>query len=165
MHDAVHRFLESNNVSSFNIQAIALEGHGEIEERVNKLYDQLLAREEWVESLKRADAVFLATHSQGSVVSTQLLARMLDQDLITPHKTHMLAMCGIAQGPFAYLNQSYALSPYFHYVESAPARELFEFQDGESTQARKFLESLRIVLDSGIKMTVIASLTDQVVPL
>lgn len=140
MHDAVHSYLESKDVNSFNIQAIALEGHGVIEDRVNKLYDQLMAREEWVESLRRADAVFVATHSQGSVASTQLLARMLEQGLVSGPKTHLLCMAGIAQGPFAYLNQSYALSPYFTYVESAPARELFEFQDGESIQTRKFLD-------------------------
>jgi glutamyl-tRNA reductase len=89
MHDAVHSYLESKDVSSFNIQAIALEGHGKIEDRVNKLYDQLIAREEWVQALKKADVVFLATHSQGSIASTQLLARMLDQGLIEGAHTHM----------------------------------------------------------------------------
>lgn len=49
-------------------------------------------------------------------------------------------MCAIAQGPFVYLHQSYTLSPYFNYVESEPARELFEFQDPESVPAIKFLE-------------------------
>ncbi|KAK4058530.1 hypothetical protein OIO90_000692 [Microbotryomycetes sp. JL221] len=142
MHDAVQTYLESKDVSSFNIQAIALEGHGQIEERVNKLYDQLISRDEWVQALKMADVVFLATHSQGSVVSAQLLARMLDQGLI-----------------------SYTLSPYFNYLESAPARELFEFQNAESMQARKFLESMRIILSAGIKMTVVGSINDQVVPL
>ena len=39
-----------------------------------------------------------------------------------------------------YLSQSYALSPYFNYVESAPARELFEFQDPNSVVAKKFHE-------------------------
>lgn len=119
MHDAVHSYLESHDVSSFNIQAIALEGQGEVEDRVNKLYSQLVGREEWLKAIKMADAIFVATHSQGSVVSTQLLARMLDQGLITGTQTHLyvarklsshseltvrprsLAMCGIAQGPCA----------------------------------------------------------------
>lgn len=89
MHDAVQSYLESHNVSSFNILPIALEGHGKIEERVNKLYDQLISRNEWLDALKKADVVFLATHSQGSVASTQLLARMLDQGLIVGSHTHM----------------------------------------------------------------------------
>lgn len=39
-----------------------------------------------------------------------------------------------------YLYQSIALAPYFNYLESAPARELFEFQNPESVAAIKFLE-------------------------
>ncbi|KAJ8296096.1 hypothetical protein OF846_001412 [Rhodotorula toruloides] len=165
MHDAVHSYLESHDVSSFNIQAIALEGQGEVDYRVNKLYSQLVGREEWLKAIKMADAVFVATHSQGSVVSTQLLARMLDQGLITGTQTHLLAMCGIAQGPFMYLYQSIALAPYFNYLESAPARELFAFQDAESVPAIKFIDSLRIILNAGVKLTVVGSLNDQVVPL
>lgn len=57
-------------------------------------------------------------------------------------------MCGIAQGPFVYLYQSYTLSPYFNYVESEPARELFEFQDPESVPALKFLERCAAALDA-----------------
>ncbi|GAA5906702.1 hypothetical protein JCM8208_006359 [Rhodotorula glutinis] len=165
MHDAVQTYLESHDLGSFNIQAIALEGQGMVEERVSKLYDQLVGREEWVRALKMADAVFLATHSQGCVVSTQLLARMLDQGLITGMQTHLLAMCGIAQGPFVYLYQSIALAPYFNYLESAPARELFDYQSPESVATIKFLESLRIILNAGVKVTSVGSINDQVVPL
>ncbi|GAA5903119.1 hypothetical protein JCM5296_003347 [Sporobolomyces johnsonii] len=165
MHDAVQSYLESHDVTSFNIQAIALEGQGQVEDRVNRLYSSLVEREEWLAALKKADVVFLATHSQGSVVSTQLLARMLDQGLIVGTQTHLLAMCGIAQGPFVYLYQSVALAPYFNYLESAPARELFEFQNPESVVTIKFLESLRLILNAGIKMTVVGSINDQVVPL
>ncbi|GAA5943691.1 hypothetical protein JCM3775_001337 [Rhodotorula graminis] len=165
MHDAVQAYLESHDLGSFNIQAIALEGQGMVEERVSKLYDQLVGREEWVRALKMADAVFLATHSQGCVVSTQLLARMLDQGLITGTQTHLLAMCGIAQGPFVYLYQSIALAPYFNYLESAPARELFDYQSPESVATIKFLESLRIILNAGVKVTSVGSINDQVVPL
>lgn len=89
MHDAVQTYLETSGVSSFNIQAIALEGQGQVEDRVNKLYSQLTGREEWIQALEKADVVFLATHSQGTVVSTQLLARMLDQKLIVGTQTHL----------------------------------------------------------------------------
>ncbi|GAA5975678.1 hypothetical protein JCM5350_002689 [Sporobolomyces pararoseus] len=165
MHDAVQTYLESSGVSSFNIQAIALEGQGQVEDRVNKLYSQLTGREEWIQALEKADVLFLATHSQGTVVSTQLLARMLDQKLIVGTQTHLLAMCGISQGPFVYLYQSVALAPYFNYLESAAARELFDFQDAESVVSIKFLESLRVILNAGIKVTVVGSINDQVVPL
>jgi glutamyl-tRNA reductase len=89
MHDAVQSYLESNDVGSFNIQAIALEGQGEVEDRVNKLYNQLVGRDSWIQAIARADVVFVATHSQGTVVSTQLLARLLDQGLIVGEKVHL----------------------------------------------------------------------------
>uniref|UniRef100_A0A0K3CFB2 FGENESH: predicted gene_8.110 protein n=1 Tax=Rhodotorula toruloides TaxID=5286 RepID=A0A0K3CFB2_RHOTO len=178
MHDAVHSYLESHDVSSFNIQAIALEGQGEVEDRVNKLYSQLVGREEWLKAIKMADAVFVATHSQGSVVSTQLLARMLDQGLITGTQTHLCVSHALSP-PLTLIHRfraawlcaaslkdlSIALAPYFNYLESAPARELFAFQDAESVPAIKFIDSLRIILNAGVKLTVVGSLNDQVVPL
>lgn len=165
MHDAVQSFLEDRELGAFNIQAIALEGQGEVEYRIDKLYDQLVAKKEWLQAIRMADAVFFATHSQGAVVTTQLIARLLDQELLRGPQAHLLAMCGIAQGPFIYLYQSLALAPYFNWVESAPARELFDFQNPESVAAIKFLEALRIILHAGVKITTIGSLNDQVVPL
>ena len=99
MHDAVQSYLEDHDMTSFNIQAIALEGEGQVDGRVDKLYAQLVARDAWVEALAKADVVFLATHSQGSVVSTHLLARMIERGLVKGPRIHLLAMCGIAQGP------------------------------------------------------------------
>ena len=60
MHDAVQSYLEDHDVTSFNIQAIALEGEGQVDGRVDKLYAQLVARDAWVEALAKADVVFLA---------------------------------------------------------------------------------------------------------
>lgn len=99
MHDAVQSYLESHDVNSFNIQAIALEGEGQVDSRVERLFQQLSNRSEWVDALKKADVVFLATHSQGSVVSTQLLARMVKAGVVAGGRTHLLAMCAISQGP------------------------------------------------------------------
>lgn len=103
MHDAVQSFLESSSeCTSFNIQAIALEGDGLVADRVDTLFTALMAREEWIEAIKRADVVFIATHSQGSVVSTHLLRKMFEIGLVTDgSKVHLLAMCAIVQGPCA----------------------------------------------------------------
>lgn len=92
MHDAVHSFLEDRELGAFNIQAIALEGQGEVEHRIDKLYDQLVAKKEWLQAIRMADAVFFATHSQGAVVTTQLIARLLDQDLLRGPQAH-LSVC------------------------------------------------------------------------
>lgn len=164
MAEPVQRHLEEHEARSFNIQSIALVGEWTVGDRLDKLFKQLSERKEWVDALAEADVVFLATHSQGTVVSTQLLDRMLEKGLVVGPKTHMMAMCGIAHGPFVYLNESYALSQYFT-LESASARELFEFQDPESSVSKSFLTSLQVVLSAGIKLTVFGSLNDQVVPL
>ena len=187
MHDAVQTYLEQHDVESFNIQAIALEGEGQVDDRVRRLYGQLRDNDGWLASLRRADMVFLATHSQGSIVSTHLLAKMLEDGLMRDGaKVHMLAMCGLSQGPFVYLQKSIALQPYFNYIETQSARELFEFQDPESAVSKAFLQrcvmlhplatcnpddslraaySLHQVLERGVKLTAIGSVNDQVVPL
>lgn len=139
MHDSVQRYLEDHDISSFNIKAIALEGNGIVQDRVSNLFSQLVSRAEWVQGLRSADVVFLATHSQGTIVSTHLLARILEEGLVSGGRISLLAMCGLVQGPFVYLSQSYTLAPYFTILESAAARELFEFQDPESTVSKAFL--------------------------
>jgi hypothetical protein len=39
----------------------------------------LFAKEEWVAALHEADVIFVATHSQGSIASTILLSRLLEE--------------------------------------------------------------------------------------
>lgn len=162
MHDSVQSYLEKHNVSSFNIQAIALEGSGIVADRVQNLFQQLTAREDWVDALRNADHVFLATHSQGTVVSTHLLRKIIEQGYCAGLRFHLLCMCGIIQGPFAYLSESYALSPYFTYLESAAARELFDFQSPNTAVSEELLHSLRTILAHGVKITAIGSINDQV---
>lgn len=84
--------------------------------------------------LHTADAIFVATHSQGSVVSTHLLARLIhDRHIRTaknaagtealselgvslvplqPQKVCCLALCGIHLGPLRYLSSSTLVQPY-----------------------------------------------------
>jgi len=50
-------------------------------------------------------------------------------------------------------------------VESAAARELFEFQDTDSAVSKHYVAALARVLDRGCKFVYIASLNDQVVPI
>lgn len=98
----------------------------------------------------RADVVLVATHSQGSVVSVQLLDKLINEGHIrtstnaeavertarragvfpplAPHRICCLSLCGIHLGPLYYLNTSSLVQPYIQYFEDAAARELFEFQ-------------------------------------
>lgn len=103
-----------------------------------RLYSNLKANQEWMEDLHAADAIFVATHSQGSVVSTHLLDCLIrDQHIRTsrntspagvtepfspaglhavpapkPQRVCCLALCGIHLGPLRYLSSSSLLQPY-----------------------------------------------------
>jgi hypothetical protein len=98
----------------------------------------------------------VATHSQGSIVSTQLLDKLIADGHIRtsknwelvkatmdtaiggigitlppvkpPQRVCCLALCGIHLGPLLYLGTSSIVNPYIQYFESAAAKELFEFQ-------------------------------------
>lgn len=89
-----------------------------------------------MEDLHDADAIFVATHSQGSVVSTHLLDRLIsDRHIQTslnadacipasgvasgsvasvrpPQRICCLALCGIHLGPLRYLSTSSLVLPY-----------------------------------------------------
>lgn len=173
-------FQEKHNVKLTKITKIPLEGEGTINRRVEKLYQNLISNDEWMDALREADAIFVATHSQGSIVSTHILDRLIaDRHIRTtsnngvlpgdvplpPQRICCLALCGIHLGPLRYLNTSSLLSPYIQYFESTAARELFEFQNTESATSKDYMRALQNVLNSGIKMVYIASLNDQVVGL
>jgi hypothetical protein len=98
----------------------------------------------------RADAILVATHSQGCIASTQLIDRLISEGHIntglnpvevsnavealkftprsTPQKICVLGLCGVHHGPLHWLNNSTVVNPYITYFESSAARELFEFQ-------------------------------------
>ncbi|XP_006464180.1 hypothetical protein AGABI2DRAFT_75124 [Agaricus bisporus var. bisporus H97] len=158
MVQALENFQRDYEVSLESITRIPLEGEGTIERRVEKLYSNMTANQDWINDLHAADAIFVATHSQGSVVSTHLLNRLIrDGHICTsidglgpetlvskPQRVCCLSLCGIHLGPLRYLSSSTFFQPYIQYFESVAARELFEFQ---------------------VKMVYVASLNDQVVPI
>ena len=105
-------------------------------------YKNLLANKEWMTDIHTADVIFVATHSQGSVVSTHLIDRLIrDGHIRTPQNIEAsspgtsqalasgsaaiapatlrpqrlccLALCGIHLGPLRYLSTSSLLQPYF----------------------------------------------------
>ncbi|KAF9494681.1 hypothetical protein BDN71DRAFT_1392831 [Pleurotus eryngii] len=191
MLQALDEFQSQNGVTLEKVTKIPLEGEGTIDRRVEKLYTTLMANEEWLTDIHAADAIFVATHSQGSIVSTHLLDRLLKGGhIITvnsttaagvavdgvslaeggipfrkPQKVCCLALCGIHLGPLRYLSTSSLLQPYIQYFESTAARELFNFQDTESPVSKSYIAALSNVLHHQVKMVYVASLNDQVVPI
>lgn len=104
-----------------------------------RLYNNLLGNPLWLDDLHGADAIFFATHSQGSIVTTHLLDRLIRDKHIrtsrnhvavegmqvfpsavginirsseTPQKVCCLALCGIHLGPLRYLSSSSLVQPY-----------------------------------------------------
>ncbi|KAJ7042417.1 hypothetical protein C8F04DRAFT_76864 [Mycena alexandri] len=194
MVSALEEFQAAYNVSLETVTCIPLEGEGTIEGRVGKLYSALTSNAEWMTALHAADVIFVATHSQGSIVSTHLLDRLIRDGHIRtggsdvskepgspgaampsvssatlppppPQRVCCLALCGIHLGPLRYLSSSSLVLPYLQYFESAAAKELFEFQNTESEVSKAYVKALSNVVDNGTKMVYIASLNDQVVPI
>ena len=105
-----------------------------------RLYDNLLKNQEWMDDIHAADAILVSTHSQGSIVSTHLLDRLISEKYIRtarnsvvlgpagsfpspsgtntapaprPQKICCLALCGIHLGPLRYLSTTSLFQPYF----------------------------------------------------
>jgi hypothetical protein len=149
-----------------SVTVMPLEGDGTVASRVEKLFQDLVGRAD-VHELREADAILIGTHSQGCPVSTHLLARLLTEGYIRSTETTiaMLGLCGVHQGPLTYINKSAVLGPVIQYFDgNAAATELFEFQDTESKTAREYIAALATILDHNVKVVLVASLNDQVVP-
>lgn len=148
------------------ITKIAIQHDGCVADRANYLFEAIRANPAWVKALKEAEALFFAAHSQGAIVSTLLLARLIDEGVVDPARTRMcqLTMCGIFQGPFVHVKNMTAWS-YLNYFETAAARELFEFQASDSEVSIMHRAAYRKILAAGAKCMHIGSVDDNVVPL
>ncbi|KAI9346549.1 hypothetical protein BDR26DRAFT_916496 [Obelidium mucronatum] len=158
-------FLEQHDVNlpPNSISSIALEGHGKVEDRVDKLYNQIMKPETGYASiLKDADTIMVAAHSQGSPVSVMLFARLVREGLINldHQRVCILLMAGISHGPFPHLKASVVVK-----YEADAARQLFEFNDPNSSITKRYHTAISQVLNAGIRICCVGSWYDQVVPL
>ena len=53
-----------------------------------RLYNNLMANEGWMSDLHDADAIIVSAHSQGSIVSTHLLDRLIQDNHIITARNH-----------------------------------------------------------------------------
>ncbi|ORZ20966.1 hypothetical protein BCR41DRAFT_303453 [Lobosporangium transversale] len=151
-----------------DITLIPLEGEGKVMSRVEILYENLVRNGAWLKALREADVVLIATHSQGTPTSALLTARLIDKGMLRVReddpkmqRVGILAMAGISHGPFAFLKGNLIV----RWFEAEAAQELFEFMDSDSEIAKKYREALEVILTSGVRLTLVASMEDQVVPL
>lgn len=105
MGQAVKKFFDDKGIDDIRLTLIPLEGEGTIEHRVDRfvirrfleianvsLYKSYLSNPAWINDLRRADAIFFAAHSQGCIVTTHLISRLIAQGHIkTPLNAEAVA--------------------------------------------------------------------------
>lgn len=162
------------------ISKIALEKEGEVFDRINFFFEVM---KKWAAEIKKADFIYFVAHSQGCPVTIILLAKLIEAGIIdldqmnfdteTPiseikDKTRkivgVLAMAGVNNGPFYGADQTLFVRAYSA-IESDSLKELFQFQNFNSVQARKLVQSIRIIIASNVKICFVGSINDQLVPL
>ncbi|POR34703.1 Uncharacterized protein TPAR_05097 [Tolypocladium paradoxum] len=151
--DAIRRWADAHGCPDCAIEKVALEGEGRISERVDNLWKLML---NWIDHIRSADLVILASHSQGVPVSVMLLEKLIDLGIITDAKIGVCAMAGVALGPFADYKSSILIGS---------AAELWEFGNPQSGNSLRFEAALKRVLDYGARVTFIGSIDDQLVPM
>ncbi|SCV01408.1 LAMI_0G11298g1_1 [Lachancea mirantina] len=175
---AVIRWFKEND-TPVEIGKIALEREGKVSDRVAFFFEVL---KKWSTQLNDADFVYFVAHSQGCPVTLILLAQLIESGLINPEALDLgdnefrvkakptdkvisvLAMAGVNNGPFYGVDQTLFVRAYST-IENDSLRELFQFQNFDSTLAKKLIQSLRLVIASNVKITFVGSINDQLVPL
>ncbi|AMD21631.1 HFL225Wp [Eremothecium sinecaudum] len=169
-----------NQGTPVEVSKIALEKEGKIFDRVDFFFEVM---KKWSNELNEADFVYFIAHSQGCPVTIMLLARLIDAGVIhlkTPYTNpdapldfvdatkdkviSLLCMAGINNGPFHGVDQTFLLKAYAT-IESDSLQELFQFQDFNALQSKKYIQALRLIVANNVKITFIGSINDQLVPL
>ncbi|GMM30723.1 hypothetical protein DAMA08_034680 [Martiniozyma asiatica (nom. inval.)] len=158
---AVLQWAKENNMN-VEIQKIALEKEGKIFDRVDFFFDIL---KNSANDIRKADFIFVCAHSQGTPVGVMLISKLLEYGIIDKNKMiGILGMAGINIGPFFGMDKTLFLRAYSA-IENASLLELFQFQNFESLQSRKYMEALRNLVAHDVKITFVGSIDDQLVPL
>ncbi|CUM62807.1 uncharacterized protein PRCAT00000365001 [Priceomyces carsonii] len=150
-----------NDLHDCDIQTIALEGEGKIEERVSKLLKLL---ENWIDIILECDFLFFVSHSQGTPVAIQLLAELITKHSIYNKKIGLLGMSGILCGPLAGLDSKLVIRAYST-TENEIMNELFEYQKPTSHLSMKLRESMQILTRNNVKITLSGAVNDQWIPI
>lgn len=101
--EAIRRWADSHGCEDCEIEKVALEGEGKIDDRVENLWRLLL---NWIDQIRKADLIILGCHSQGVPVGLMLLAKLIDLGIITTAKIGVCAMgrFGFSRTPLLVLN-------------------------------------------------------------
>eukprot|EP01083_Nonionella_stella_P064688 168853_1 len=155
--DAVRQILRAWRVdlSKVEFTNIALHGYGQIEARAAAYTSrQLQAHREAIET---SEIVLFACHSQGALVTSLVVAWLIDNDWLKPEiqSVGMLSLAGVHHGPFPDLPTEMTSS----------TRELFTLALPSNSLAKRAHLAMSRVLESGVRVMCAAAFMDQVVPL
>lgn len=159
-----NNMISDDETNSISIQKIALEKEGKIFDRVQFFTDILT---QWQREINDADFIFVASHSQGCVVSIILLARLIKLGILKDaikKRIGLLGMAGINNGPFYGVDKSFFMKAYSA-IEHDSLMELFELTKFTSEQSLAYKESMQIIINANVKLTFIGSINDQLVPM
>lgn len=147
----------------YNIDTIALEGQGTIEERVERSL-KLLAN--WKGIINECDFLFIVGHGQGSLIGIKLLAQLLQTNMfkVQGKKIGLLSMAGPLLGPIKNLDTKIVVRAYSP-KENEVLNELIQYQDVNSVPFQELDKSLEYILQANVKVTLAGSFNDQLIPL
>lgn len=171
--EIVRRYFNEKQVP-YEIDRISLEKEGEILDRVGFFFNVM---KDFTAEIQEADFIYFVSHSQGCPVTIILLARLIEAGIIKVGGAgnedtkqngdkiiSVLGMAGINNGPYYGADQTLIVRAYTKIAKDS-MMELFEFQKFDSIQSKELMQSLRIIFSKGIKLTLVASINDQLVPL
>ncbi|KAM0126870.1 hypothetical protein ACHAPC_008451 [Botrytis cinerea] len=138
---AIKRWADAHGSPDCEIEKVALDGEGKIFERVDKLW-KLLSN--WTDRLRKADFIMVAAHSQGVPVALMLVAKLIEEGIVSSARIGVCAMAGVSLGPFASHQTGYQAALFNEMIT-----ELFEFANYESEVAKHYEKALRRVLKYG----------------
>ena len=155
--NAIQKWTQTHGYSC-EIEKIALEGEGKIEERVDLLWKLML---NWLEDIRKADFILVACHSQGVPVAMMLIAKLIAFGCVngavgSKTRIAVAAMAGVNLGPFAHYKSRWI---------SGSAGELFDFARSESKVSKDYEAALTTALNFGVRIVYIGSIDDQLVSL
>ena len=149
---AIQRWTQSHGYSC-EIEKVALEGEGKIAERIDLLWKLML---NWIDSIRKADLVMIACHSQGVPVAMMLVAKLIAFGCVHNSRVGVCALAGVNLGPFVDYKSRWI---------SGSAGELFDFAHPDSQVTKDYEAALDVSLRFGVRIVYIGSIDDQLVSL
>ena len=139
-----------------DIEKVALEGEGTVEQRIESLWKLLL---NWIDAIRKSDLILVACHSQGVPVAVGLVARLLSFGCVQSHaRIGVCAMAGVSQGPFPSYQSRFL-------PVGSSAAELFQFAQPSSAVSQSYTNNLNTCLRHHVRILYVGSLDDQLVSL